>query len=160
MDGPNQYAAPFDVYYLSVVVSVVEKVTNELVPIIKVAVDSQVQNVNVISVREGVLVNLYDPGTGQIVEAESHMAHIEARRSLFARAFTICLLVINWGLASVSAWVTMAVYFRREKPGDAVLLFPLTLAVTIPALRSLYVGSPPYGILIGTPQTLRPQSKD
>ena len=153
MEGYTQSFAPFDFYYLDVVVSVVDKTSGENVSILGIVTGSQVQNFNVFSASDGDLTDIYDPVTGLTpVEGKPHVAFIEVRRSTLARVFTICLLIINWALTSVSAWVTIIVYFRKEKPGDAVLLFPLTLVVTIPALRKLYIGSPPYGILIGTPQ--------
>ena len=71
------------------------------------------------------------------------MAFIEVKRSPLAQAFTTCLLIIGW-----------AVYFRKEKPSDAILLFPLAVVVTIPTLRGLYVGLPPFGIFIGVSQAL------
>ena len=84
------------------------------------------------------------------------VALLSVKRSALAKAFTICLLIVNWALTSVSAWVAITVYFKGGKLPDAVLLFPLTLVVTIPALRNLYVGSPPFGIFIGMSQVLRP----
>ena len=147
---------PFDAYNFNVVVFVFDRGTNKSVPILGIVVNSQVQNFDVTKVSEGNFVGVSNAAAGTIpMEDILYVAFIEVRRSTLARVFTICLLIINWALTSVSVWVTMVVYFRREKPGDAVLLFPLTLVVTIPALRNLYIGSPPFGIFIGTPQALR-----
>ena len=149
MDGFDQPAAPFDLYSFSLVVSVVDKISNKSVSTLGILVGSRVQNFNLVPGVDG---DVHDLVTGETLEDKPRLAYIEVTRSLLARVFTICLLIINWALTSVSAWVTIIVYFRREKPDDAVLLFPLTLVVTIPALRNLYVGSPPYGVFIGTPQ--------
>ena len=150
MEGYKQHAAPFDYYHLAVFVSVAENGTDNPVPIVKVELKSQLQNFNITS--DDYVIETGSTAAG----APPRVVSIGVTRTLLAQVVTIFLLVINWALASVSAWVTMVVYFRKEKPSDAVLLFPLTLAVTIPALRSLYIGSPPYGILIGTPQAPRP----
>jgi len=33
---------------------------------------------------------------------------------------------------------------------EAVLALPITVVLTIPAIRALFIGSPPLGILLGT----------
>ena len=156
--GTNQPAAPFDAYDINVAVLAIDKATNKSTPIF-FSVDSLVQNFNMNSYSQKCTRSnhTYDPGTGPItVEATSCLTVIIVKRSTLARAFTICLLIVNWALTSVSVWVTTIIYFKGEKPPDAVLLFPLTIVVTIPALRNLYVGSPPFGIFIGMSQILRP----
>ena len=59
------------------------------------------------------------------------------------------LLLINWALALGSTYVTVVVVVRRDKVHDGVLLLPVTIILTIPTLRGLFVGSPPFGIYLG-----------
>ena len=152
--GTNQPAVPFDTYRANIIVLAIDKVTNNSVPVL-FSVNSLVQNFNV------EILDMVRPSDKPIIEpitVESfpYFTIITVKRSTLSRAFTICLLIVNWALTSVSVWVTTIVYFKGEKPPEAVLLFPLTIVVTIPALRNLYVGSPPFGIFIGMSQILRP----
>ena len=77
-------------------------------------------------------------------------------RSLLVRAFTLCLLIINSALTIGSAYVTLLAVTRRERVNDAVFFFPVTVVLTIPALRGLYPGSPPFGIYLGRSLAPRP----
>ena len=151
-------AVPFDSHITGTAMLAINTTTNTSTPIL-FSLNSLIQNFNV----EGgenypEQSNLtYDPGTGPIAAAFlPSSVDITVTRSTLSRAFTICLFIVNWALTSVSVWVTTVIYFKGEKPPDAILVFPLTVVVTIPALRNLYVGSPPFGIFIGMSQILRP----
>ena len=136
----------------------IDNATNNSVPVL-FSVDSLVQNFNVgiLGLFRPSSEGTYDLESGPITRGpSSYFTVITVKRSTLSRAFTICLLIVNWALTSVSVWVTTIIYFKGEKPPDAILLFPLTIVVTIPALRNLYVGSPPFGIFIGMSQILRP----
>lgn len=71
------------------------------------------------------------------------------KRSMLARAFTMCMLLVNWALTAGSVYITLIVAIRKERVNDAVPLVPVTAVLTVPAIRALYVGSPPFGIFIG-----------
>ena len=137
----------------------IDKATNESIPVWS-SVNSLVQNFDVSSSIGDygyVTADTYNRGIGPFIGKLLYsFTSITVKRSKLSRAFTICLLMLNWALTAASVWVTTTIFSKREKPPGAVLLFPLTLIVTIPALRSLYVGSPPLGILIGMLQILRP----
>ena len=85
---------------------------------------------------------------------------MEAKRSLLTQAFTVCLLVINSALSIGSAYVTFLAVVRKGAVNDAVFLFPVTVVLTIPALRGLYPGSPPFGIYLGRLLVLVSQFND
>lgn len=103
----------------------------------------------------------YDSGTGPTVgEVESRVIRVTAKRMPLAQAFTIFVLVVNSALAIGSAYVTLLVHFKKDGVHDAVLLLPVTIVLTIPALRNLYVSSPPFGIYLGGSQLLKPQFND
>ena len=65
------------------------------------------------------------------------------------------LALINSALTISSAYITLLVVVRREKMNDSFLVLPVTVVLTIPALRGLHVGSPPFGIYLGRCQALR-----
>ena len=83
------------------------------------------------------------------IGAESAVIDITVKRSQLAQALTVCLLLINSALTIGSACITLLVVTRKEGVNSAVLVLPVTLILAIPALRALYVGSPPFGIYIG-----------
>ena len=148
---------PFDVYDLTLFAFVIEKATNRSVPIVTF-LTGEAPNNFVISSVETMRTRsnyTYDSGEGPVtVEVESSVIDIEVKRSQLARAFTLCLFIVNWALTVGSTYVTLLAVFREGEMNEAVLLFPVTIVLTIPALRSLYVGSPPFGIIIGESRAL------
>ena len=146
---PNM--VPFDDYYVAVNAFVIEKETNKPVPIVAFGAGDGDDYFFLSSTEGQAKTNYtYDLGTGPtMMEVDSGMINITVKRSHLARAFTMCLLLINWALAIGSTYVTLAVVVRRERVHEGVLLLPITLVLTIPTLRGLYVGSPPFGIYFG-----------
>jgi len=141
---------------------VIEKATNKSVPILTFAAGNGPDNV-VLSSVEHPTNNAwtYDPGTGPTtVVVESRVVEILMKRSQLAQAFTVCLLLINGALTAGSVYVTLLVMIRKEGVNDGLLLLPVTTILTIPALRALYVGSPQFGIYLGTCPAPRYQSED
>ena len=150
--------APFDIYYLAVVAFAVERATNKSVPIIKFATEEAPDNFAISSFDiPAIGAYNYTPGTAPTpVGSPSVVVKITVTRSLLARAFTVCLLLVNLALPLGSSYITFIVFVRREEGvHDGVLLLPVTIILTIPALRNLFVGSPPFGIYLGRSQALK-----
>jgi len=142
---------PFETYSLTALVFVIEKATNNSLPVITFEAGEGTSGFDISSFDIQKKSSwTYDPGTGPTtVVAEASLIEITVRRSQLAQAFTVCLLIINSALTVGSAYVTLLAVVRREAVNDTVLLLPVTVVLTIPALRSLYVGSPPFGIYLG-----------
>ena len=142
---------PFDTYSLSALMIVIEKATNKSVPIITFAAGEGPDNFVVSSYDMWTKSNYtYDSGTGPTtVEVDSSVIQIGVKRSQLAQAFTMCLLIVSSALTIGSIYLMFLVIFGREGVDNAVLLLPVTIILTIPALRSLYPGSPPFGIYVG-----------
>jgi len=151
VDFYSTVLAPFDAYSLTAFAFVIEKATNTSVPILAFAVGDAPGDFVISSVETKTVSGYtYDSGTGPTtIGVHSSMVWIEARRSQIAQAFTMCLLLINWALTVGSIYIMLIVVFRRGGINEAVLLLPVTIILTIPTLRSLYAGSPPFGIFIG-----------
>jgi len=151
VDYFNTNVAPFDAYSLSTSVLVIEKATNESIPVVTFAVGEAPVNFGVSSIEvETINSYTYDSGTGPTtINADSRIAHIKVKRTRFARTLTICLFLVNWALTAASVYIVVLVVSRKEGMHDAVLLLPITIILTIPTLRSLYPGPLPFGILIG-----------
>ena len=151
IDYPSPDFSPFDGYTFAASTYVLEKATNNSVPIAAFAAGEKIDNFVVSSFWTCTKNNFtYDSGTGPTtVEVVSAMVVTNGKRSKFAQAFTLCMLLINWALTVASIYITVLVISEKEKMDSAFLLFPVTIVLTIPTLRGLYVGMPPFGIYIG-----------
>ena len=157
VDFFNSDMAPFDSYSFSVFVFVIDKDTNTSVPIATFAAGEAPDNF-VISSSELLATSsyTYDSGTGlTTIGVDSRVVSIAAKRTVFARGLTMCFLLVNWTLSIGSIYIMFIVVFRKQKINDAVFVLPVTIILTIPTLRSLYAGSPPFGIYIGMSEALR-----
>ncbi|TFL00095.1 hypothetical protein BDV98DRAFT_594280 [Pterulicium gracile] len=67
--------------------------------------------------------------------------------SWLARIFTMAVMLSNWLLIVLLVYITVVVYAAGEETsvGDGILAIPLTIVVSIPALRELFIGAPPFG---------------
>ena len=151
IDYPLPDMVPFDTYGFTATVFVIEKGANKSVPIAGFTAGEATDNF-VISSSGFHTKNhfTYDSGAGPATtDVKSAVIEIIARRSKLAQAFTLCLLLINWALTTASIYITVLVVSRKEKVEAAVLLLPVTIVLTIPTLRNVYVGSPPFGVYIG-----------
>jgi len=155
----DTYVAPFDAYSFSALVFVIEKETNQSIPIVTLtAGQASEKNFDVSSVGVKTMNSYtYDSEMGPTTtNVDSGIVYIEAKRSRFAQTLTICLFLINWTLAACSIYIVILVAFRRERTNDAVLLLPVTIILTIPTLRGLYPCSPPFTMFIGKSRARRP----
>ena len=157
MDTFSPDMVPFDTYSASLVAFVIERATNNSVPIVTFAACEGSDKVFISSVGTSMIsTRNYDPWTGlTTADVYSSLTKITAIRSQLAQAFTICLLLIDWALALGSAYVTFIVVVAKENVHEGVLLLPITIVLTIPTLRDLYVDSPPFGIYLGRSWVLR-----
>ena len=149
----QQLIAPFDDYWVSAYAFAIDKATNQSVHITRFATADPLDNFVTVS-RDTDTVNEFTyktaNGTAVTIQAESRALEVHVRRSVLARAFTMCMLLVNWALTIGSLYVTLVMLVRRERMSEAVLALPITMVLTIPAIRSLFIGSPPFGILLGT----------
>ena len=150
-------AVPFDAYSHSAMVFVIEKATNKSLPIFTSTTGEGVSGFVIQSTEEQTETNWTQNSetVSTTVTVEASLIKITVKRSLLAQAFTVCLLITNSALAVGSAYVTLLAVVRREAVNDTVIFFPVTVVLTIPALRSLYPSSPPFGIYLGRPPGLR-----
>ena len=149
---------PFDAYVLTALMFVIEKATNRSVPNIALAAGEGPDNFVVSSFQDETRSNYtYNPGTGPTtIEVDSNVVVMVVKRTQLAKAFTLCLLIVNLALAFGSTYVTFVAFTKKGKVHEGVLLLPVTIILTIPALRGLYAGSPPFGIYLGKSQVLIP----
>ena len=152
----QQLAAPFDTYVLDALVFVIDTATNRSVPIIKFAAADPLNNFVTRSTDSPTTSKFtYDSGEGPVtIEVESRVLELDIRRSVLSRAFTMCLWIVNWALTAATLYITLVIFVDTKRMSDGVLALPITVVLTIPVIRGLYVGAPPFGILLGTPRAI------
>ena len=148
----QQLHAPFDDYRINAFAFAIDKATNKSVHITRFTTADPLNNFVTFSHdMETVSDFAYETGNGTAVtiQAESRAMEVVVYRSILAQAFTMCMLLVNWALTIGALYVTPVMLVRRERMSEAVLALPITVVLTIPAIRSLFIGSPPFGILLG-----------
>jgi len=146
----QQLVAPFDTYVLNAFVFVIDPTTNRSVPIIKFATADPLNNFVTHSTDSPTTSKFtYDAGEGPVtIDVESRALELDIRRSVLSRAFTMWMWIINWALTAGTMYITLVVFASTQRMTDAVLALPVTVILTLPAIRGLYVGEPPFGIML------------
>ena len=84
------------------------------------------------------------------VEVQSIVLFPTISRSKRGKALTYSMLTVNWVLTACSMITTSAMLSWGVVVKDGIALLPVTVILSIPAIRNLYAGSPPLGIYLGT----------
>ena len=85
--------------------------------------------------------------TGALVP--SRTTSVMFARTRFTKAFVLTLLIVNWALTGVVVWITVSA-FTGVKVDVSILVLPLSVVLTIPALRAMWVGAPAFGTCLWT----------
>jgi len=146
----QQLAAPFDRYVLNAFAFVIDTATNQSVPITKFAIADPLNNFVTYSIDSPTTSKFtYDAGQGPItIDVESRAVELDIRRGVLSKTFTMCMWIVNWALTAGTIYTTLVTLIDPRKMSDAVLALPITVILTIPAIRALYVGAAPFGILL------------
>ncbi|KAF9785344.1 hypothetical protein BJ322DRAFT_826777 [Thelephora terrestris] len=147
----DQYYFPEDECDFGAMIFVLDKATNNSVPIIHLSVESSGPgDYSTESTFSNVSLKIVnDAGSSPTAEwVQAFYIDVNIIRSLRARAITYSMFMINWILTFCSIITTSVMFNRRGEVKDSVALVPITVILTIPAIRSLYVGSPPYGVYL------------
>ena len=133
--------APFDDYVFDVEAFVIDPTTNQSLPILKLSAADPTDNFYADDQFDWDTESSFDSG-----RVPSRHLQMRVRRSSLSRIFTIMLLLVNWFLTAGCLRITLLSVVGHKEMGEGVLLLPITVILTIPALRDLYVGSPPFGL--------------
>ena len=94
--------------------------------------------------------DIYPTGGGPPTERIEYYSLVgNIVHSLRGRAITYSMFSINWVLTLCSIIITSVIFNQQRRVKEAVALLPVTVILTIPVIRNLYSGSPPYGIYLG-----------
>ena len=132
--------APYDDYVLDIEAFVIDPATNQSLPILKFSAADPTDNFYADNQVEWDTENTFN---GERVPSRHFQMRV--KRSCLSRAFTMALLIVNWSLTVGCLRITLVSVVGHEELGEGTLLLPITVILTIPALRGLYVGSPPFG---------------
>jgi hypothetical protein len=137
IDASAVSIASFDAYFL-ISAFAIENTTDKPVHIVTFAAGEASSNFVISSVETETKDNYTSRFRDRLttVEVKSSVIDIEARRTRLARAFTLCLLHVNWTLTIGSIYIASLV-FKTEEINNTVLLFPITIVLAIPTLRTL-----------------------
>jgi hypothetical protein len=133
--------APFDDYVLDVEAFVIDASTNQSLPILKLSAADPTDNFYGYDQFDWDTESSFN-GT----RVSSRHLSMRVKRSFLSKIFTMILFMVNWLLTAGSVHITLVSAVRHEELGEGVLLLPITVILTIPALRQLYVDSPPFGV--------------
>ena len=135
--------APYDNYDLEVDAFVIDTTTNQSLSILKLSAADPTDNFYAYNQFDWDTESTFN---GTRVPSRHLMMRIQ--RAFLSKIFTMILLFVNWLLTVGCIRITLVSAVRHQELGEGVLLLPITVILTIPALRQLYVGSPPFGVYL------------
>lgn len=150
-DPTKDLMVPFQHYSFNAIAFAIDPTTNHSVHIVTFDVLDTLGDF-VIHSRDAADTDnfTYDSGSGLVtMEVESRLLQAEIKLSAIAKAFVIWLCLANWALSVGSVYITALVAFRRLETNSVVAVLPFSALLAIPAVRSLYMNSPPFGTPIG-----------
>ena len=74
----------------------------------------------------------------------AHAAQYAFHRLALSQLFVMVLFILNWLLTAVVAYIAVSAY-EGVPMSEGVLILPLSVILTIPALRALWVDAPAFG---------------
>ena len=146
--GDYNYA-PNDQYSFSAFVFVIDKATNASIPVVGLAVQSGGPGAfSTESTLETSSNNFtYNAGNGSTtIPAESLTIYVKIKRPVSALALTYSMFAINWVLTMFSMITTLVA--SHWEVDIVVTLLPLTVILTIPTIRGIFVNAP-FGVYLG-----------
>lgn len=150
------YGFPFDIYHLRTSFlttshnsSSTDPTSNPILPILKLAPVDTADNFAPTFVNFPTLTDLN--GTGTLLPSTSVL--LTLRRTPLAKSFNMMIFMLNWLLSAVVVSVAVVTHWSPSEEGqfaeetpDSLVIFPLSVILTIPSLRGLMVGSPQFGM--------------
>lgn len=135
-----QYAFPWDFYMLDTSFIAVNHNTNASLPIARLA---PVDFADTFSpdFSDAAVISTFN-GTAN---TPGRYTHLTIRRSPLTKAFNVTIFVVNWALAFMVLFITSAAYWSKRDMPDQLMLLPVSVVLTVPALRALMIGAPPFG---------------
>ena len=150
----QQYAYPFDYYTLDTYFQALSPGTNTTLPTVFVRVIDATSNFQPHLRRDAQL------QSRPAADGSTNVAHgvqYYFYRVPLSQLFVMVLFVVNWLLTAVVVYISVSAW-EGLPMSEGVLILPLSVILTIPALRALWVDAPAFGLLLGaSPHAVRAQ---
>ncbi|KAG8948798.1 hypothetical protein FRC04_009261 [Tulasnella sp. 424] len=149
-DWTQQHAYPFDFYWWRTsLVFVNPQNISEDIPLIHVTPTDLTDNF-VPSVSSEVPINqTLVTLDGSVRTLAGRKVNVRLDRNATTKTFVMMIFFINWGLTIVVLHITVLSLVSKDvRLLEGVVILPVTVILTIPALRALFPESPPFGIFI------------
>ncbi|KAI0829623.1 hypothetical protein BC628DRAFT_1416671 [Trametes gibbosa] len=140
----QQYAYPFDHYFLDTYFQALDPSTNETVPALFVRIADATNNFEPELVHNE-NVRTVKPIVGNATSALG--VQYVFYRTVLSQLFVMVLFIVNWLLTAVVVYIAVSAYDGMPL-SEGVLILPLSVILTIPALRALWIGAPAFGLLL------------
>ena len=79
--------------------------------------------------------------------AQGRYMKMRFRRTPLNQFFIVSMLIVNWGLTLAVLHITVCAANGHEVD-ESILVLPLSVILTIPALRALWIGALGFGTLM------------
>ncbi|KAI0633341.1 hypothetical protein C8Q77DRAFT_782089 [Trametes polyzona] len=140
----QQYAYPFDTYVLDTYVQAIDPATNASVPILFARVVDATDNL-VPKLKANTDIRTLKPVVGNATAAFG--VQYTFHRTVLSQLFVTILFIVNWLLTAVVVFIAVSAYDGLPL-AEGVLILPVSVILTIPALRALWVDAPAFGLLL------------
>ncbi|KAH9894975.1 hypothetical protein C8Q73DRAFT_790170 [Cubamyces lactineus] len=140
----QQYAYPFDTYVLDTYVQALDPATNASIPTLFMRIADATDNLEP-TLRRDRAVHTASPAVGTSTAA--HGVQYSFGRTVLSQLFVMVLFIVNWLLTAVVAYIAVSA-FDGVPLAEGVLMLPVSVILTIPALRALWVDAPAFGLLL------------
>jgi len=132
---------PLDVWYHRTVFMALDHSTGEPLPILRLAPVDFADDFLPYIIAE--IQTVSNNGTSDL---SSRVVKTKFRRTGLSIAFNFIIMAVNW-LLTIAVLFSSLIAFRLKQSTmpESLLLLPITVILTIPALRVLMIGSPTFG---------------
>lgn len=137
----QQYAYPFDTYILDTFIQALTPDGNVSVPILFLRIADATNNFQP-SLNKDEDVRTLSIDGSPITRA--HAVQYAFHRPALSQLFVMVLFTLNWLLTAVVAYIAVSAY-EGVPMSEGVLILPLSVILTIPTLRALWVDAPAFG---------------
>jgi hypothetical protein len=75
----------------------------------------------------------------------SHFGQLSISRNNTARTFVMIIFIVNWAFTGMVVYIIVVFSISKKKIGEGIVVLPVMVILTLPALRALFVENPPFG---------------
>lgn len=143
----QEFAYPFDGYQMEVTFVARDHDTSDALPILGARIISSTNNMNFF-LHYDRATEQRNATTGET--STSRTMELALGRNGFTKAFVVTLFIVNWALTVVCAYITISALVGIAL-SESIVVLPVSVILTIPTLRALWIDAPGFGLLLGKP---------